>query len=364
MTKTEAKKRITLFISSLSNGGAERVTCNLANFLFTHGYEVDVITLSNKNDTYKLNKGVRRVNLLDEGEQRGKLYNIITERKRLKRYIKANKDIICYITMLPINSFMLTRLRRKIRGKIIVSDRVNPASYSRIYSSMMRYAAKKSDGFVVQTREIREWYKNIKNVAIIPNAINKDIDLSRSKIIDKKFVAVGRLSRQKNYPMLIRAFSMFNREHPDYRLEIYGDGADKESLESIVVEEDLVKKVIFKGYVRDVSKHISNATGFLMASNYEGMSNALIEAMCIGIPCVATDCDGGGAREIITNMDNGILVKKNDVVGMFKGMMTIVEDKNMNTKISNNAVKLKDRLMPERIYGEWQRYIMDVIEIK
>ena len=361
MVKYKQSRRVTLFISSLSNGGAERVTCNLANFLSEKGYRVDIITLSNKNDTYKVEEGVRRINLLDKSEQKGKVRNYLIERGRLRKYINENNDVDCYITMLPINSFMLTRLRRKINGKIIVSDRVNPASYNRINGFMMGYAARNSDGLVVQTSEIREWYKKVSNVVIIPNAINKDINLSRSRKKEKKFVAVGRLTKQKNYPMLIEAFRLFNDRHPGYSLEIFGGGSEEKTLKEIVEEKKLNNMVIFKGYVSNVSEQISDATGFVMASNYEGMSNALIEAMCMGLPCVATDCDGGGAREIIINMENGILIKKNDVTGMLKGMLRIVEDERLNSKISKNARKLRDGLNPETIYKRWQIFIEDIL---
>lgn len=358
------KCRITLFICSLSGGGAERVTCNLANFLYKNGYDVDVVTLSNKDDTYRLERGIKRVNLLDNDERRGRMYNILTEWRRLKDYIDENLDVACYVTMLPINSYMLTRLRKRIKGKIIVSDRVDPNCYGVIKRHMVRYAAKHSDGLVVQTGEIRRWYKEINNAVIIPNAINADIRLVRDKKLARKFVAVGRLSKQKNYPMIIKAFKLFNKKHADYDLEIYGQGVEEEFLKRIVEEEGLSGKVFFKGYVKNVSERISNATGFVMASNYEGMSNALIEAMCIGLPCVVTDCDGGGASELIKDAENGVLVNKDAIMDMAMGMNRIVEDKKFRELLSDNAKKLRKRLDPDKIYSEWMGYIEEVLHKK
>lgn len=353
-------KRIALLINSLSGGGAERVTCNLANYFYEKGYSVDVITLTNKNDTYELDDGVERVCLLDDKERSNKVKNLIIEWKRLKQYVLQNSDIPCYITMLPLNAFFLTRLKRHINGKIILSERNDPTTYNHINSFLMKSAVKKCDGLVVQTGEISKYYSRIQNRVVIPNAINKDIVLHDSERTEKKIVAVGRLRKQKNYPMIIEAFRRFHESHPDYHLEIYGQGCEENNLKLIVEKSGLANKVFFRGYVKNISEKISSAACFVMASNYEGMSNSLIEAMCLGIPCVVTDCDGGGARELINNMKNGILVKKNAVDEMVLGMNKVIDDKKFRKMISNNAKKMRDELDPDKIYGKWLEYIKSI----
>lgn len=349
--------KITFVISSLSGGGAERVTCNLANYFFEKGYSVDVVTFSNKNDTYRLSNGIDRFCLLDEADRKGRIHNIRAIRKELKRYVMTHCDVSCYVVMLPISSFLLARLRRHINGRIIVSDRVDPASYGLMNRFFMNYAVKRCDGLVVQTKSISDWYKNVKNRVVIPNAINKDIVLPLHKKTEKKFVAVGRLSRQKNYQMLIRAFEMFSFKYPDYVLEIYGQGGLEQELKSLVKEKGLAGKVKFMGYVKNVSERISNATCFVMSSNYEGMSNALIEAMCIGLPCVVTDCDGGGARELIKNGENGLLVEKGSSEKMAEKMIEVVENDGLRNMMVVNAKKMRDELDSERIYGKWLDFV-------
>ena len=356
---SDNRNRITLLIGSLSSGGAERVVCNLANYLYDKGFRVDVLTLTNKNDNYSLNKGINRVCLLDATDDSNKIVNLFRRWSRLKRYVRENSDIECYITMLPLTIFMLTSLRKRINGKIIVSDRNNPASYKHIYRFMVNYGVRRCDGLVVQTKEISEWYKNVNNKIVIPNAINKDINISKRSAIEHRVVAVGRLEKQKNYPMIIKAFNRFNVKHPDYLLEIYGVGSEEKKLKKLIGEEGLDNKVRFIGYVKDVSERISNAACFLMASNYEGMPNALIESMCIGIPCIATDCDGGGARELIINMENGILIKKDAIDEMALSMNKIVEDEAFCKKISKNARMLKKKLDPEIIYEKWLTFIKE-----
>ena len=184
-------RKITLFITSLSDGGAERVTCNLANYLSKHGYLVDVITMSSDaKDTYRLDDIVNRVCLLNENEGHfGKVRNFWIRQCRLKEYVKKNQNVSCYIVMLPITTFMLVRLKRFTSGKMIISDRINPASYNLSKRLLMKYVAKKADALVVQTKEIGSWYKNIKNKAIIPNAINDDVKLPKRGVVKKKIVA-------------------------------------------------------------------------------------------------------------------------------------------------------------------------------
>lgn len=357
-------KRITLFIGSLTGGGAERVVCNLANYLCDSGYNVDVITMSDGPDTYKLGNDVNRVNLLKKGDYSNKISNYCLRRKRLKEYILNNQDVACYIVMLPITIFMLIRMKKIIRGKIIISERCNPTSYGLAKRIMMKYSAKRCDGLVVQTEEISKWYKNVKNKIVIPNAINNGISFpDRNKFqIQKKIVAVGRLEKQKNYPMLISAFALFCKKHPDYYLEIYGQGSQKRFIEQLIKKYDLNDKIKLMGYVKDVSERISNAACFVMTSNFEGMPNALIEAMCIGIPCIATDCDGGGSRELIHDKENGLLINKNDMNGLVKSLNKIAENDNFAKRVSVESIKLKNKLSYEKVYGMWSSFITQIIK--
>lgn len=356
-------RRITLFIGGLSGGGAERVICNLANYLCRNDYLVDLITMSNSKNPYKVDDGVRKICLLNDNERCGRVHNFLLRRKRLKQYIIKNQNIQCYITMLPITIFMLVRFKKFTKSKIIISERVDPSSYSFLKKIMMKYSAKKCDGLVVQTQKISEWYNDVAHRMVIPNAINEDVILNKknnSSIVKKKIVAVGRLEKQKNYPMTIRAFELFNKEHPDYVLEIYGQGSQKEKLVNLANSCGLGKKIKFFGYVNNISERITGAACFVMASNYEGIPNALLEAMCLGVPCVATDCDGGGAKELIEDGKNGFLVKKGSAEQMSRKMKEIVEDDSLSKDISKNAIKLKDKLEPERIYGEWMVFIDNV----
>ncbi len=361
MSRDEKVRKVSLFIGSLTGGGAERVTCNLANYLQENGCSVDVITMSDVSDTYKLNKGINRFYLLRKKERSNKIQDFIVRQKRLKQYVINNQDVDCYIVMLPITIFMLVRLRKFTNGKIIISDRCNHTSHNFIKKLMMKYSARRCDGLVVQTEEISRWYRGVKNKIIIPNAINKDIVFPKREKNEKRIVAVGRIEGQKNYPMLVKSFAIFSKEHPDYRLEIYGKGSQEKTIRKIIKKYGLVDKIKLMGYVDNISERIANAACFVMTSNFEGMPNALIEAMCIGIPCIATDCDGGGARELIRNKKNGVLVKKNDVDALVESLEKIVSDRQFAKDLSKESVGLRKQLSYERIYREWGKYVCCVI---
>lgn len=359
--KTSSK--VTLFIGSLTGGGAERVTCNLANYLCEKGYKVDLITMSDVKDTYILSKKVNRIYLINNSERKNKISDIILRRKRLKKYILENPNVNCYITMLPITCFILTSLKKYIKCKIIISERNNPKSYGIVDSALMRYSSKRCDGLVVQTTEIGTWYKN-KNKIVIPNAINKNIVLNKNIKKSKKIVAVGRLEKQKNYPMLIEAYNIFVKKYPDYILEIYGKGNQESKIKKTVEKYHLHKNIKFMGYVDDVIGCISDASIYVMTSNFEGMPNSLIEAMCIGLPCISTDCDGGGARELIINNKNGILIQKNNINELVDSMIKIVSNQNFANAIAEQARELNNILSYEKIYTKWELYVRKIIDRK
>ena len=356
--------KIALFISSLSGGGAERVASNLANYLSNNKFDVTILTMSDIEDTYTINHSIKRDYLLRNSERKNIIYNNIMRYKNLKRYLIMHKEIDCYIVMLPIPIFMLTSLRKYTNAKIIMAERNNPLSYKLYKRCLMKYAQNRCDGLVVQTKVIGDWYK-VKNKIVIPNAINPEIlSIDEKMKEDKKIVAVGRLDKQKNYPLLINAFKKVYLDYPGLKVEIYGKGKLENKLKAMTKKMCLDDKIIFKGYVNNISKQISNAKIFVMTSDFEGMPNALIEAMCLGLPCISTDFDGGGARELIENGINGIIIKKNDEYGLVNSIKQLLDDKKLTNKIKNNAKELRRKLSYDTIYNEWKKYIEEVIEGK
>lgn len=275
---------ITMFIGSLTGGGAERVLCNLSNFLVSQGHNVTILTVSNATDTYSLDSRVRRESLETNKRLKTRALRVIIKQVRLFSFVCKHKTD-AYLVMLPraIRSIML--FRRFIKVPIIISERNSPTSYDKNTQRYLIKATKKADGLVCQTEEAAKWYEGIaKKIVVIPNAINTAfIRKSYEGNKEKCIVAAGRLSGQKNFKLLIDAFSLISDEFSDYSLKIYGKGPLEEELREYAKNKNLASRVEFMGYVDDMPEQLQKATAFVLSSDFEGMPNALMEAMALGL---------------------------------------------------------------------------------
>ena len=146
---------------------------------------------------------------------------------------------------------------------------------------------------------------------------------------------------------------MLLNDYPDYILQIYGDGPEKQSLLNYIISKELDDRVLIRSHVPDIHNSIRDCTMFVSTSDWEGLSNSMLEAMAIGLPTVCTDCDGGGARMMIQDHVNGLLVPKGDVQAVYQAMKKIIEDEELAEKLSINCSKLKEELSVDNIVNEW-----------
>ena len=360
--------RITVFIGGLSGGGAERVACNLANALTAAGHTVEMLTMSDAEDSYPLDGRVTRAHLLKASERKNTVYNTWLRMRRLRRYLKDHKDVDAYVVMLPVTITMMTLVRRATKAKIILSERNDPENYSDLIKRLMKYSCKRADGVVFQTDVVKAWYEpclkktegRVISNAINPAFIRPAYEGEREKVI----VGAGRFNTQKNFPLLIRAFARIAEKFPEYKLVIYGQGGLLESYQSLAEELSLGDRVEFPGYVPDMPERLERAGMFVLSSDFEGMPNALMEAMASGLPCVSTDCGGGGARFLIRNGENGLLVPMGDESALAAAMETVLCDGELAATLGNNARALQTALAPETIYGAWESFIKEIAEEK
>lgn len=354
---------ITLFIGGLSGGGAERVITNIANYLFSKGYNVTLLTMADDEPSYPVSSGVQRVSLLRSPERKGFLLNSFKRFRRLFRYVKS-ENVDAYIVMLPATILLLLLLKPFFKAPVIISERSNPRYYGFLTKLLLRRMANRANCCVCQTPDIATWYTSVmpaNKVCVIPNAINTEIirplfEGERDLVI----VTVGRLIEVKNQALLIRAFAQIHDQFSQYKLVIYGEGELREKLISLVNDNNLNDCVLLPGYSLDLADKIRSASLFVLSSNYEGMPNALIEAMALGLPCVSTDCEGGGASFLIENGRNGILVPRGDASALSEAMLHMLTDKNFAKQCGNEAYKIGDRLSPDIIYGQWEKTILTV----
>ena len=356
--------KITLFIGGLSGGGAERVTCNLANYLASQNHQVEILTVSDEPSTYPLSDSVSRYSLTVP------FLKICRSPLRILRFVwyLVSRKREVYVVFLPRTTFMLLKLRFLTKAKVIAAQRIMPSALKEGTQQKLKACAGKADGWTFQTQEQLDWFGaaiRAAKTAVISNAINPDfIKPMYDGVRRPCIVTAGRMTKQKNQELLLKAFSTLADRFPDVRIEIYGEGPEEQHLRAVIKELCMEKRVKLCGYVCNLSDHIKDASLFVLSSDYEGMPNALMEAMAQGLPCISTDCDGGGARFLIDNGKNGLLVPKGDIDALTDAMKRMLSDREFAGRCGQEAHKICERLAPERIYGEWETFIQNVVAEK
>ena len=351
---------ITLFIGSLVGGGAERVFCNLANSLASKGHQVTIVTNVEAQGVYELEPSVNRFVLLPEKQRKNKFFNFIHCMKELKKYIKKNPSNN-YVVFLPLTTIMLLAYRKIILGRVVVSERGAPDRYSSFIKLLLKKWIHRSNCVVFQTDDVKNWYQPYLKKAegvVIPNAINPAfIREPYLGVKEKSIVAAGRLCEQKNFALLIEAFSRISDEFSDYKLKIYGKGSLETQLKELTENKGLSDRVEFMGYVDNMPEQLEKASLFVLSSDFEGMPNALMEAMALGLPCVSTECPCGGPKFLIKDKENGLLVPVNDVEAMAAAIREMLASEELRNNCGENARKVVETLNPQKIYGTWEKVI-------
>ena len=197
------------------------------------------------------------------------------------------------------------------------------------------------------------WFCKQEGHKIIPNPVQ--VYEYAGRIKKKKIVSVGRLAKQKNHKLLIRAFGQISKQFPDYELWIYGEGEMRGELESLLKRKGIADKVFLPGIVKDVHHQIADALVFVLSSDYERLSNALLEAMIMGLPCISTNC--AGADEVIQNGKNGIIVPVGDKDGLARAIAGILGDSKKREEMGRMAHYSGKKYSVDKVLKKWDRII-------
>lgn len=374
MEKTDERmqrgKKIAFYIGSLKKGGAERVFVNLAEYFCKIGYQVTMVTQYAAENEYVISKGIKRViSEIEETELTGsRIVNFYRRTANLRRIWKTvQPDLI--LSCIGKNNFMsvITTLFSKI--KVVVSIVGEPTEeYS---STVMRVLAKvlfiKADGIVLQTEDSKVFFPQylLKKSVILQNSLNPHFMRDRYEgVRDRQIVSVGRLDANKNQAMLIEAFAGIAERYPEYSVVCYGDGESRGQLEALIEQFHLQDRVQLPGVTTDVAAMIRKASVFVLTSYTEGMPNALIEAMALGLSVISTDCPCGGPKELIREGVNGMLIPVGDVEALTVALVTMLEDTVFMDKLGRNAAQIQDRLNPERVNQQWNEYFEGILNRK
>ena len=255
----------------------------------------------------------------------------------------------------------MTLLSVNESNKLIISERGDPRQSlgSKTDVAFFKTMFNKADMMVFQSPDAREWFVENANVngQVIFNPIKSDLPDRYLGERQKAVVDFCRFDPQKNLPLLIEAFDKFSKDFPDYTLKIYGDGPQKDMLLKLIKEKELSDKVFLEDFSKNIHEKIKDAGMFVSSSDFEGMSNSMLEAMGMGIPSICTDCPAGGAKAIIKDHENGILVPLRDADSMYKAMKEVAEDKDLAEKLSINGTKLREELALDKIISQWMEII-------
>lgn len=362
-------KKIVFHLNCLERGGAERVVTNLSGQFAEHGYEVYIATEWQGEDEYETDARVKRVHvgLTEEQAKKGRASIFFARITNLRRFLKeVQPDIVIAFARKANYRALTATIGTKM--PVLISVRINPIGYYDFLSDKIQIPIlfRRAAGCVFQTPDQRDFFPEFirKKSRIILNPINpRFIGNPMPEVREKAVVHSGRLVDFKNQPMLIKAFVKVHEKHPDYILKIFGPDAfdgTKEKLEALIHENRAADYIKLMGGSNQLEKDMINGAVAAFSSDYEGMPNAMLEAMALGLPVVATDCPPGGPRMVITPEQNGLLVPVGDEDALAAAINRLIETPELAEKLGKNAAKIGEKAGAEMIFREWEDYVLEI----
>lgn len=288
------------------------------------------------------------------------------ETQYLRKLMEDEPDLIV-IAFLQPSIPMVVLAGRSLPNRVFFSERGNPIRLMkhRYGRNFIETYYDRIFGAVFQTDDARKAYPKVvaNKGELIENPLKKDLPESYFGKRKHTITTFCRISEQKNLPMLIEAFRLLHRDYPNYKLRIIGDASNvegkrvAEEVNSLITKyrlEDVVEQLPFSA---NVHEEVLKDAMYVNTSDYEGISNAMLEAMAIGLPVVCTDCPIGGAKATIEDGVNGLLVPVGDAHATYLAMKRIIEDQDLSKTLSINASKLRDKLSLEHIAQKWMELL-------
>lgn len=357
------KATLLFYINAIHEGGAERVIIQVARHFALCGYRSILVTSYVDENEYPVPSEVERISIEDKEVKQNRLKRNISRIAALRRICKKYKPaaIISFMAEPNFRSIIATT---GLKTKAIVSVRNDPdREYAgRIGRFVGKHIIPRANGCIFQTEDAKKWFS--KKLQKKSQVIFNDVDpifFNTEYIGGKNIVTLGRLCEQKNHALLIDAFAKVSDKHPDVNLLIYGIGPLEDAIKEQISRLELSKRVLLMGLSQHSNEVLSSAKCFILSSDYEGMPNALLEALAVGVPSISTDCPCGGPRCIIENGVNGFLTPVGDTDATAKAMDRLLSDENLRKSFSAKAREMSGAYRTENVFSRWREFVEKII---
>lgn len=343
-------------IPSLYGGGAERVCCTLASAL-AEDHDVLILYQSEKGHAYLLDPRVRtaRLQIPDDGPGHP-MQKLLRPLRKIRVCQRVKADFRPDVTVSFLYHYTLLNILSGGRGRRVCSERCNPQKVENgKYFRITKWLYRRADHVVFQSELVRDMYgpRVRAHSSVIPNPVDTGAQAAPERA--HRIVSMGRLVAQKNQALLIRSFARFHETHPDYTLTVYGEGELREELVRLRDQMGLADCVDLPGNLSDIHARIADAAFFVLPSDYEGQSNALLECMDMGIACISTACEG--STDVIRDGENGLLVPVGGEDALVRAMERLADDEALRQRLGAQAAEDMKAFRPEKVVKEWEKVL-------
>lgn len=344
-----------IFVSNaLANGGAARVICVLAAEFTRRGKRVGIAVYNSFEGEYPVVDGVQK----EYGPQGSGGHSRANRISWLRGVAKHNPDA-CFVAFEYFVNMQTIIALAGLPNRLVISERNDPARVGSgkktnwLRERLYRHA----DMLVCQTDDAAAYFSDKVAKTVILNPVKDNLPEPFCGERRHSVACFCRLEKQKNLGMLLRAFAEFLGSHRDWTLEVYGDGSEHDALVALAGELGIANAVSINPGRQDVHDVVRDAGMFVLPSDYEGLSNSMLEAMAIGLPCICTDCPCGGARMVIRDGENGILVPVGGEVELSVAMARVADEDGLAQRLGSNAAGIREMLSTGVIADRWSEVI-------
>lgn len=353
---------ISILTTGLGAGGAERVIAQLAAHWCNSPYRISIITFDHAEDAvfHPMPRGVAIERLGDASGSglTGAIRKVVALRKVLHR---DPPDLL--ITFLTKNNLIAAIASIGLPTRLVCCERNNPERQGvhPLWNLLLRAGYKRADAIVCQTEGVKRCFPRsvADRLVVIPNPF-PGLDRKEPASPGKNICAVGRLTYQKGFSLLVDAFAQALPDFPGWQLHIWGSGPDQAELEQQITELGLSGSIFLHGISPHPVGWIDDADLFVLSSRYEGFPNALGEAMAAGLPVIATACDFGPA-EMIEHGESGWLVRNEDPLALAAGLKHLMANGALRTRLGGGAARSVKRYAPTVVFRQWDNLVRKLL---